>query len=98
MGEVSAVYHGPTTFMPSTFDPYADAKKMGILRQIADHPYSHVNAAEIVSRIMKGREAFEERQRRKGEKAVGEEVVRQREILEQEQAAIEAERRAAIES
>jgi ethanolamine-phosphate cytidylyltransferase len=97
MGEVSAVYHGPTTFMPSTFDPYTDAKEMGILRQIGDHPYSHVNAAEIVGRIMKGRQAFEERQRRKGEKAVGEEAVRQREILEQQQAAVEAERRAAME-
>jgi ethanolamine-phosphate cytidylyltransferase len=97
MGKVSAVYHGPTTFMPSTFDPYTDAKEMGILRQIEDHPYSHVNAAEIVGRIMKGRQAFEERQRRKGEKAVGEEAVRQREILEQQQAAVEAERRAAME-
>ncbi|KIW67399.1 hypothetical protein PV04_06658 [Phialophora macrospora] len=97
MGKVSAVYHGPTTFMPSTFDPYTDAKEMGILRQIEEHPYSHVNAAEIVGRIMKGRQAFEERQRRKGEKAVGEEAVRRREILEQQQAAVEAERRAAME-
>lgn len=97
MGKVCAVYHGPTAFMPSTFDPYTDAKKMGILRQIEDHPYSHVNAAEIVGRIMKGRQAFEERQRRKGEKAIGEEAVRQREILEQQQAAVEAERRAAME-
>jgi ethanolamine-phosphate cytidylyltransferase len=96
MGKIGAVYHGPTAFMPSTFDPYADAKQMGILRQIEDHPYSHVNAAEIVGRIMKSRQAFEERQRRKGEKAVGEEAVRQREILEQQQAAIEAERRAAM--
>ena len=82
LGKVSAVYHGPTTFMPSTFDPCADAKEMGILRQIEHHPYSHVNAAEIVGRIMKGRQAFEERQRRKGEKTVGEEAARQREILE----------------
>jgi len=63
MGKVATVYHGPTTFMPSTYDPYTDAKEMGILRQIEDHPYSHVNAAEIVSRIMKGRQAFEERQK-----------------------------------
>ncbi|KAK4943864.1 choline phosphate cytidylyltransferase [Elasticomyces elasticus] len=82
MGKVDVVYHGPTTFMPSTSDPYIDAKKMGIFREIENHSYAHVNAAEIVSRIMKGREAFEERQRRKGEKAVGEEAVRQREILE----------------
>jgi ethanolamine-phosphate cytidylyltransferase len=97
MGKISAVYHGPTTFMPSTFDPYVDAKEMGVLRQIEDHPYSHVNAAEIVGRIMKGRQAFEERQRRKGEKVVGEEAIRRRELLEQEQTALEAKRRAAME-
>jgi ethanolamine-phosphate cytidylyltransferase len=82
--------------MPSTFDPYAAAKKMGILREIEGHPYAHVNASEIVGRIMKGRQAFEERQRRKGEKAVGEEEVRKREILEQEQALLEEERRTAM--
>lgn len=96
LGKVDAVYHGPTTFMPSTYDPYVDAKNMGIFREIENHSYAHVNAAEIVSRIMKGRQAFEERQRRKGEKAVGEEAVRQREILEKEQAALEAERRSAM--
>ncbi|KIX04987.1 uncharacterized protein Z518_05859 [Rhinocladiella mackenziei CBS 650.93] len=96
VGKIAAVYHGPTAFMPSTYDPYADAKEMGILREIESHPYSHVNAGEIVMRIMKGRQAFEERQKRKGEKAIGEEAARQREILEQEQAAIEAERRAAM--
>lgn len=97
VGKVAAVYHGPTAFMPSTYDPYTDAKKMGIHRSIENHAYAHVNAAEIVGRIMKGRQAFEERQKRKGEKAIGEEAVRQREILEQEQAVLEATRRAAME-
>lgn len=96
LGRVSAVYHGPTAFMPSTYDPYTDAKDMGILREIEPHPYANVNAGEIVQRIMKGRQAFEERQRRKGEKAVGEEATRQREIMEQKQAAIEEERRATL--
>lgn len=96
LGKVAAVYHGPTAFMPSTYDPYSDAKSMGILKEIQAHPYAHVNAGEIVQRIMKGRQAFEERQRRKGEKAVGEEAVKQRELLEQEQAAIEEKRRAAL--
>jgi ethanolamine-phosphate cytidylyltransferase len=95
MGKIAAVYHGPTAFMPSTYDPYNDAKEMDILCEVESHPYAHVNAGEIVMRIMKGRQAFEERQRRKGEKAVGEEAVRQREIMEEEQAAIEAERRTA---
>ncbi|KAK7903429.1 choline phosphate cytidylyltransferase [Exophiala xenobiotica] len=86
-GKVDAVYHGPTAYLTSTFDAYTDAKEMGILHQIENHGYAHVNAEEIVGRIMKGREAFEERQRRKGEKAIGEEAARQREILEQQQTA-----------
>lgn len=76
MGRVSAVYHGPTAFTPLGYDPYIDAKHMGILVQIPSHPYKHVNAEEIVARIVKGREAFEERQRRKGVKAVGEEAIK----------------------
>ncbi|RMZ92450.1 hypothetical protein DV736_g310, partial [Chaetothyriales sp. CBS 134916] len=89
---IDAVYHGPTAFIPLTFDPYADAKAMGIFRQIGSHRYAHVNAGDIVMRIIRGRQAFEARQRRKGEKAVGEEAARQREILEEEQAADEAKR------
>lgn len=84
MGRISAVYHGPTAFMPLSYDPYTDAKHMGIFKEIAKHDFQHVNAGEIVMRIMKGREAFEERQRKKGEKAIGEETVRRRELLEQE--------------
>lgn len=79
MGPVSAVYHGPTAFIPLDYDPYTDAKALGVLKQIADHPYKHVNAGEIMDRITKGREAFEERQRRKGAKAVGEEAIRAKE-------------------
>ncbi|RMZ78753.1 hypothetical protein DV737_g3749, partial [Chaetothyriales sp. CBS 132003] len=92
---IDAVYHGPTSFIPLTFDPYADAKAMGIFHQIDSHRYAHVNAGDIVMRIIRGRQAFEARQRRKGEKAVGEEAARQREILEEEQAADEAKRKAA---
>lgn len=85
---IDAVYHGPTTFMPLTYDPYTAAKEMGIYREIGDHPFSHVNAEEIVTRILKGREAFEERQRKKGEKSVGEEAVRRREQMEREAAEV----------
>lgn len=80
VGTISAIYHGPTAFIPLDYDPYIDAKALGILRQIADHPYKHVNAGEIMERIVKGREAFEERQRRKGAKAVGEGAIRAKEL------------------
>jgi ethanolamine-phosphate cytidylyltransferase len=82
MCSIDAVYHGPTAFMPLTYDPYTAAKDMGIFRQISHHAFSHVNAGEIVMRILKGRDAFEERQRKKGKKDVGEEAVRKREQTE----------------
>lgn len=81
-GQVSAVYHGPTTFMPLTYDPYVDAKEMGIFKEVRSHVFEQVNAGEIVGRILKSREAFAERQRKKAEKAVGEEEVRKREEME----------------
>ena len=76
MGKISAVYHGPTAYIPIDYDPYVDARAMGLLKQVWDHPYKHVNAAEIMGRIEKGRTAFEERQRRKGQKATVEEAIR----------------------
>lgn len=85
-GQPTAVYHGPTAFIPLDYDPYVDAQALGILRRVPDHPFKHVNAGEIVERIMKGRAAFEERQRRKKLKAVGEEAQRLQE-MEQEAAA-----------
>ncbi|RMZ80387.1 hypothetical protein DV738_g2816, partial [Chaetothyriales sp. CBS 135597] len=90
---IQAVYHGPTSFIPLTFDPYADAKAMGIFRQVGEHRYAHVNAGDIVMRIIRGRNAFEERQRRKGDKAVAEAAARQREILEEEQHAVDESKR-----
>lgn len=81
MGKVSALYHGPTAFIPIDYDPYIDARAMGLLRQIPDHPYKHVNAEEIMGRIHKGRAAFEERQRRKGQKATVEEAIRAGEVV-----------------
>ena len=81
----TAVYHGRTTFMPLVFDPYAVPKALNIYREIANHEFQNVNAAEIVARIMKGRALYEERQRKKGEKGVTEEVEKLRQELEREQ-------------
>ena len=73
------VYHGPTQFTPLPQDPYADAKELSVFHQIGDHNYADLNAASIVERILKGRAAFEERQRVKGVKGLGEEAIRTRE-------------------
>jgi ethanolamine-phosphate cytidylyltransferase len=78
-GIPDVVYHGPTAFIPLTYDPYTAPKRMGIFRQISDHPFQLVNAGEIVDRILRGREAYEERQRAKLQKGIIEELVRSEE-------------------
>jgi ethanolamine-phosphate cytidylyltransferase len=94
LGTPSAVYHGPTAFMPLTYDPYTAPKAMGIYRQIGEHAFSDVNAGQIVQRIMRSRDLYEERQRKKGVKAGIEAAARHREKLEEEQRKREAERMA----
>jgi ethanolamine-phosphate cytidylyltransferase len=71
--------------MPLNYDSYAVAKALNIYREIANHEFQNVNAAEIVARIMKGRAMYEERQRKKGEKGMSEEVEKLRQELEREQ-------------
>lgn len=71
--------------MPLSYDPYTAPKEMGIFREIAVHKFQDVNAGSIVQRILKSRDLYEERQRKKGVKAVGEASQREREILEEEQ-------------
>lgn len=83
-GTPSAVYHGITSFMPLTYDSYAAAKTLKIYREIENHSFQNVNAGEIVERIMKGRAAYEERQRIKGEKGLTEEAEKRRQDLERE--------------
>lgn len=83
-GTPNAVYHGPTSFIPLTYDPYTGAKELKIYQQIGNHDFQNVNAGEIVQRILRSREMYEERQRAKGEKAAGEEATRRREEMERE--------------
>jgi len=57
---------------------------MGMFREIGTHPYQHVNAGEIVQRILKSREAYEERQRVKRQKVIQEDECRQMQQSEQQ--------------
>ncbi|KAL2833648.1 hypothetical protein BJY01DRAFT_90251 [Aspergillus pseudoustus] len=84
LGQPDVVYHGPTTFIPLAYDPYTAPKRMGIFRETTDHDFQHVNAGEIVDRILKSREAYEARQRAKLQKGATEE-----EFKSQEQASKE---------
>lgn len=52
---------------------------MGIFRETSTHAFQHVNAGEIVGRILKSREAYEARQRAKLEKAVVEDLAKAKE-------------------
>lgn len=76
--------------MPLTYDPYTAPKELGIYKEIGDHAFSSVNAEEIVQRILKSRAMYEERQRIKGVKGVGEGAQKLREALEKEQRQKEA--------
>ncbi|PHH85811.1 hypothetical protein CDD83_11142 [Cordyceps sp. RAO-2017] len=91
-GVPDAIYHGPTSFMPLTHDPYTAPKAMGIYREIGEHAFSEVNAAQIVQRIMRSRDMYEARQRAKGVKAEVEAAARRRELMEEEQRKREAQR------
>jgi ethanolamine-phosphate cytidylyltransferase len=71
--------------MPLTYDPYVAAKWMGIYREIGNHEFAGVNAGQIVQRILKSRDMYEERQRVKGVKGIGEDAQRRREKMEEEQ-------------
>ncbi|KAJ5813899.1 Cytidylyltransferase [Penicillium pulvis] len=79
LGVPHVVYHGPTTFIPLTYDPYDAPKRMGIFQEVARHAFQHVNAGEIVGRILKSREAYEARQRAKLEKGIAEDLVKSQE-------------------
>jgi ethanolamine-phosphate cytidylyltransferase len=89
-GTPDVVYHGPTSFMPLTYDPYTAPKELGIYREVGTHKFQDVNAGTIVQRIMKSRDMYEARQRAKGMKADVEAAHKQREAMEEEQRRKEA--------
>jgi len=91
-GIPNAVYHGPTSFMPLTYDPYTAARDLNIYWEIGSHDFQTVNAGEIVKRIMKSRQMYEARQQAKGEKAATEEAVKRRGELEGEASRLEKNR------
>lgn len=65
--------------MPLSFDLYTAAKDLKLYREISNHDFQHVNAGEIVQRIMKSKGMYEERQRSKAEKATREEAAQREE-------------------
>ncbi len=64
--QIDAVYHGPSA-VPG--DPYATVREEGIYHETMPHDFEEVNAKTIVERIMKSRDLYEERQRKKLQKS-----------------------------
>ena len=83
----------PTSTSTVNMDPYKDAKALDLFHETPKHRFQDVNADQIVHRILDKRHEYEERQRKKGEKGVGEEAQHRRELMERE-AKEERERRA----
>jgi len=82
------VYHGPTSTSYSSAPAslqvlYADARAIGIYVETAEHEFQDVNSAQIVKRILDKRVEYEERQRKKGVKSVGEGALRRKEMEEE---------------
>lgn len=80
--------------MPSNPDPYVDAKTLQVYHETPGHDFQNVDAEQIVSRILDSREQYEERQRVKGVKGVGEEAVKRREEMERDAERVKKERAA----
>lgn len=82
--QVTKVLHGPTPVViekgTKVFDPYEYVKAQGLYENVGPHKYDEVSSSTLVARVLHYKEAYEERQRKKGWKAENEKVLREREI------------------
>lgn len=73
---VSKILHGPTSIeaqgKSELQNPYENAKALGLYTEIGAHPYDHIQSEALVDRVLSHREAYEERQRKKGWKSENE--------------------------
>lgn len=80
-------YHGPTKYMsvPPTTE-FAGAQSLGVLTTLSPESvqFPNFHTGLIVQRIMDRKAEYEERQRKKGVKAVGEQATHKQELLERE--------------
>lgn len=77
--KLARVYHGKTNFFGTEYDGYSYPRRLHILRELPEHAFQSVNAAQIYRRIMENKTKFEERQKKKGIKAIGEAEAKKRE-------------------
>ncbi len=77
---IDGIYHGPTpevaisengenSSTDAYINPYAEAIRLGLFKQIGPHKYDNISTKEIVDRVLENRAIYEERQRKKGWKS-----------------------------
>lgn len=91
-GSSASVASTAQSIVRQAFDPYADAKALGIFSETPAHAFQDVTTEQIVQRILDNRVQYEERQRKKGMKVAGEEAAWRREQMELEAQAKRKER------
>ncbi|CAN6672957.1 ethanolamine-phosphate cytidylyltransferase [Trichomonascus vanleenenianus] len=77
---VSKVLHGPTPLDNDDLHHYALAKSQDMYGEIPRHRYAEMSTRTIVDRVLKAKELYEERQRKKGYKSQHEEKLRDAEL------------------
>ncbi|EEQ37202.1 cytidyltransferase-like domain protein [Clavispora lusitaniae] len=73
-GPVSAVYHGPTELESGIYDGVS-----AVYKEIGPHKFDEMNTEFIVNRVLDNKQAYEERQKRKGWKAENEKQLKLKE-------------------
>ncbi|KAF5092697.1 hypothetical protein D0Z03_002739 [Geotrichum reessii] len=86
---ISKILHGPTSIEAEgkveLQNPYEEAKQLGLYEEIGAHPYDHIQSEALVDRVLNHREAYEERQRKKGWKSENEKTLEALERARNEQ-------------
>lgn len=84
---ITKILHGPTPVViekaTKEFDPYEYAKSHDMFEAIGPHKFDDVSSSTIVDRVLRYKEQYEERQKKKGWKAENESALRQQEIQAQ---------------
>ena len=83
---ITKVLHGPTAIVTDrgtrAVDPYVYCKVQGLYGEIGTHKYDDISSTQIVRRVLRYREQYEERQRKKGVKSVNEKKLEDHHTIE----------------
>lgn len=63
--QINLVVNGITSEWTPSFDPYHDAKEMGVFVELEGHSFSHITSNAIIERVLVRKVEYEERNARK---------------------------------